>query len=249
MVGFERVTLRYGPGRPALDDVTLRIGRGERVALVGPSGAGKSSLIGLANTALTPTGGSVHLFGEDPSGLRHADRRALRRRIGTVHQQLHLAGQLRVIHNVNAGRLGEWSTWRALRSFVRPLEVDAARAALEQLGIGDKLWQRTDRLSGGERQRVAIARLLVQGAELICADEPISSLDPARGREVLGALCSVADDQQRTLVVSLHAFDLAVEHLDRVIGLRHGRIVFDLPADEVTGRHAEALYRIADEAE
>lgn len=247
---LDQVSLRYPAGGrdaavpPALDAVSLRVQSGERVAIVGPSGAGKSTVLGLANTALAPTSGTVRIFGVDPTAADRASLRSLRTRVGTIHQQLHLAGALRVVHNVNAGRLGNWSTWRAWWSLVRPSGVDEVRAALRTLGIEDKLWQRTDRLSGGERQRVAIARVLVQGAGLVLADEPISSLDPARGREVLETLCGVAHSTDRSLLVSLHAFGLAVEYFDRVVGLRSGRVVFDLPAGDVTAEHAVDLYRI-----
>ena len=234
-VSLHHPTTRGGttPSEPALRDVSLHVGAGERVAVVGPSGAGKSTILSLANTSLAPTSGSVRLFGDDPSHLDPGELRAVRRRVGTVHQHLHLAGPLRVVHNVNAGHLGHWSSWRAWRSLARPVDVDRAREALASLGIEDKLWERTDRLSGGERQRVAIARVLVQGADLVLADEPVSALDPARSREVLTALCEIAADG-RSLLVSLHAFDLALEFFDRVIGLRAGQIVFDRPPTEVS---------------
>ena len=242
-IRLDRVTLLHATAtRPALDDVSLTIGVGERVALVGPSGAGKSTLLSLLNTSAAPTQGTVHLFGTDPGGLTGRERRGLRVRIGTVHQDLHLAGPLRVLHNVNAGRLGNWSSWQALISLVKPREVEPARAALDSLGIADKLWRRTDELSGGERQRVGLARLIVQGAELVLADEPTASLDPARAREVLRLLTDMAVGRGCTLLVSLHAFDLAVEHFDRLIGLRAGRLVFDLPSDQITDGHARALY-------
>jgi phosphonate transport system ATP-binding protein len=242
-IQLDRVTLLRERGtRPALDGVSLSIDRGERVGLVGPSGAGKSTLLSLLNTSVAPTGGTVRLLGHNPAELHGRDRRALRAQIGTVHQDLHLAGPLRVIHNVNAGRLGEWSSLRSIASLVRPREIDRATAALESLGIADKLWRRTDELSGGERQRVGLARLIVQGAELVLADEPTASLDPARSREVLRLLTDTSDNHGCTLLVSLHAFDLAVEHFDRLIGLRSGRVLFDLPAAAVTDDHARALY-------
>ena len=231
-------------GSPALDDVSVRVEAGERVAVVGPSGAGKSTVLALANTSLAPTAGSVRLFGTDPATLDDRDRRALRVRVGTIHQQLHLAGPLRVVHNVNAGHLGRWSPWRAWWSLLRPTGVAEARAALESLGVGDKLWQRTDQLSGGERQRVAIARVLVQDAELVLADEPVSSLDPQRSREVLEALCGMALDGGRSLLVSLHAFDLALEYFDRIVGLRDGRVLFDRAPSDVSDDDAAELYRI-----
>lgn len=228
---------------PALDDVSLRVGAGERVAVVGPSGAGKSTVLALANTSLAPTAGSVQLFGTDPSTLVGNDLRLVRARVGTIHQQLHLAGPLRVVHNVSAGHLGRWSTWRAWRSLLKPTAVDQTRAALESLGIGDKVWERTDSLSGGERQRVAIARVLVQNAELILADEPVSSLDPQRSREVLDALFGAVADGNRSLLVSLHDFDLALEYFDRIVGLRDGRVMFDRPPSDISDDDAAELYR------
>lgn len=242
---LDRITLRYGSSGPAaLDDVSLRVEGGERVAVVGPSGAGKSSVLALANTSLAPTSGSVRIFGADPTSLDGTELRALRGRVGTIHQQLHLAGPLRVVHNVNAGHLGRWSPIRAWWSLARPAELEQAKKALHSLGIADKLWERTDNLSGGERQRVAIARVLVQNPDLVVADEPISALDPTRAREVLDALCGVAAVGGRSLLVSLHAFDVAMEYFDRVIGLREGRVVFDRPPADIGPDDAAALYRI-----
>jgi phosphonate transport system ATP-binding protein len=247
---FVDVSLDYvSSGRDttrALDSVSFEIGFGERVALVGPSGAGKSSVIALANASRRPTSGDVTVLDQQPQALSDRRRRELRAQIGTVYQALHLPGPLRVVHNVNAGNLARWSAWSALRSLVKPIDVDVAQDALDRLGIGDKLWSRTDELSGGERQRVALARVLVQDPRLVLADEPIASLDQARGREVLAMLCDAVGDTPdreadirpaalRTLVVSLHSFDLAIEYFDRIIGLRHGRVMFDLPTTEVHG--------------
>jgi phosphonate transport system ATP-binding protein len=229
----------------ALDDVGVRILAGERVALIGPSGAGKSTLLGVANTVLAPSSGTASLFGGDPALLGAAELTALRRRIGMLHQSLHLPGSLRVVHNVNFGHLGRWSTWRAITSLARPREVDIARQTLANLGLDDKLWQRTDRLSGGERQRVGLARLLVQGAELILADEPTTGLDPARADDVLAQLTEVVAERANALVVSLHDTALARRHFPRIIGLRGGRIMFDLPSDEATPEVLDSLYQFA----
>jgi phosphonate transport system ATP-binding protein len=243
VVALDEVTVVRGTTR-SIDAATLRIDAGERVALVGPSGAGKTTLLSVINTSLAASAGSVRLFGSDPAALPRAELRDLRRRIATVYQGLHLPGALKVIHNVNAGRLGTWSTGGALASLVRPSGVDAARDALDSLGIADLLTRRTDSLSGGERQRVALARMIVQDADLVLADEPVASLDPARARDVIQALVAAAatPDSSRALVVSLHAIELAREHFDRVIAVRAGRIHFDLPAVDVTDALAGELY-------
>ena len=228
----------------ALEGIDLEVRSGERVALAGPSGAGKTTVLDLCTGRIVPSTGSVSVLGHDLAVLRPAQLRAVRRRIGSIHQQLDLAGPLRVVHNVNAGHLGRWSTARSLRSLARPLEVSTARETLGRVGIADKLYERTDRLSGGEQQRVALARVLVQRPELVLADEPVASLDPARAEEVMDLLGALAGDGGRTLVVSLHDFELARRRCDRVVGLRGGRVLFDLPAGEVTDEHRTALYRI-----
>ena len=228
----------------ALADVDLEVAAGERVALVGPSGAGKTTLLSLLNGSLVPSAGTVRVQGRDLATLRPAELRRIQRQIGTVHQQFHLVGPLRVIHNVNAGRLGAWSLARAVASLVSPREVEAARAALDRVGIPEKLYARTDSLSGGQQQRVALARVLVQDPVAILGDEPISSLDPARATEVMELLVALAGEDGRALVVSLHAVEHAFRHCDRLVGLREGRVVFDAAPAEVSAAMVEDLYRI-----
>jgi len=228
----------------ALDGFDLDVFAGERVAIVGPSGAGKTTALRLCTGSVGADRGTVSVFGHDLAQAGAGELSRVRRRVATVHQQLQLVGPLRVVHNVNAGRLGSWSRTRALRSLVRPVEADTARAALGRLGIADKLLERTDRLSGGEQQRVALARALVQEPDLILADEPVSSLDPARADEVMDLLVEVVGEQSRTLIVSLHDFSLARRRCDRLVGVRAGRVAFDLPAADVTDSLGAALYRI-----
>jgi phosphonate transport system ATP-binding protein len=243
VVSLRQASVAFGR-TSALAGVDLRVDAGERVALVGPSGAGKSTLLRLCNGTVAASAGEVRVLGQRLAGCTPRQLREVRRRIGTVHQQLHLVGPLRVVHNVNAGRLGTWSLPRALASLVRPLEVAADRQALRSLGIEDKMYERTDRLSGGEQQRVALARVLVQRPDLILADEPVSSLDPARSGEVMDLLTGVVAAGGRALLVSLHDFDLARRICDRVVGVRAGRVVFDAPAGEVSDRMGADLYRI-----
>ena len=240
-VELRDVRVAFG-GQAALDSVTLDVPPGQRVALVGPSGAGKTTLLRLCTGGLTADAGTVRVLGTNLATASDREVQAVRRRIGSVHQQLDLVGPLRVVHNVNAGRLGQWRTCRALRSLVRPVEVGTARQALDRMGIAAKLLERTDRLSGGEQQRVALARVLVADPDLILADEPVSSLDPARADDVMDLLAGVAG--AKTLVVSLHDFDLARRRCDRIVGLRDGRVVFDLDAGAATDDVRTSLYRI-----
>ena len=217
-----------------LRDVDLEVQPGERVAVIGPSGAGKTTLLTLLNGLRTPSAGTVETLGCELARAPERRRREVRTRVGTVHQGLHLVDRLAVVHNVSAGRLGAWPLWRAALSLALPQEAEEARAALEQVGLDDRLWERTGRLSGGERQRVAVARVLAQRPEAVLADEPMASLDRPRGREVL-ALLGTAGGHGTTLVASLHDVDLALECFPRVVALLAGRVVFDGPSAQVPG--------------
>jgi phosphonate transport system ATP-binding protein len=239
---LKNVSQKFGSFE-SLTDINLQIRAGDRVALVGPSGAGKSTLIGLLNGTLLPSKGEVCVLGRNIAHLRPKLRRQLQRQIGTIYQQFHLVDNLRVIHNVNAGHLGKWSFFKAAVSLMWPLEIETAAKALTQVGIAEKLFERTDRLSGGQQQRVAIARVLVQNPAAILADEPISSLDPERSREIMDLLRQLSQGTGKTLVTSLHAIEFARSHYQRIIGLRQGRILFDTPPEKLTSTTIEQLYK------
>ncbi len=240
---LKNVTKKFGRFE-SLVDINLQIWAGDRVALVGSSGAGKSTLISLLNGTLLPTSGEVWVLGRNLAQLRPKLLRQVQRQIGTIYQQFHLVDNLWVIHNVNAGHLGRWSFLKAAVSLMWPLEVETAAKALAQVGIREKLYERTDSLSGGQLQRVAIARVLVQNPTAILADEPISSLDPERSREIMDLLRQLSQDTGKTLVTSLHAIEFARSHYQRIIGLRQGRILFDTPAEALTDAMIQELYKM-----
>lgn len=226
----------------ALEGCDLEIGAGERVAVIGPSGAGKSSLIALLNGTLAATEGVVTALGCDLTRASTRTARRVRRQIGTIHQHFDLVEELRVVHNVNAGRLGHWSFWRAAVSLLRPQGVHDVRGALERVGIPEKIEARTSTLSGGQKQRVAVARVLVQQPRAILADEPIASLDPRLGAEVIDLLTGVSAELGTTLVTSLHDVSMALGRFERIVALRAGRIVFDRPAAAVSPGDVDDLY-------
>ena len=224
----------------ALAPLSLEVGQGERVAVLGPSGSGKTTLLNIIGGVLQPDAGLVTLSGRELAGMRPG--RELSALVGVVHQQFDLVPHLPVLHNVLAGRLGEWSLWRSLLSLVATRDRRLAVAAVERVGIADKLHERTSRLSGGEQQRVALARLLVQRPGIVLADEPVSSLDPARADDVVRLLTSIVDESGTTLIASLHSVDLARRYFTRAIGLRDGRLQFDVAMDEVEDATLRALY-------
>jgi phosphonate transport system ATP-binding protein len=232
----------FSDGTTALDGVSLAVGAGEQLAVIGPSGAGKTTLFRILNLTLRPTTGSIAIGGVDVAGLSDQQLRRKRRRIGSIYQQQNLVGRLRVIHNVLAGHLGEWSTARALLSLVRPQDPGSAATALTQVGIPEKLYARTDELSGGQQQRVAIARVLVQDPEVILADEPVSSVDPSLAVTIVALLSDLARECRKTLLMNLHSVDLALAYFPRIVGIRDGRVHFDLAPDKVTEELLHDLY-------
>ena len=226
----------------ALDDVTLRVSRGERVALLGPSGAGKSTLLRLLNATLRPTRGALCFESRDLSALGPGELRAVRRRIGTIFQHPSLVPSLTALQNALCGRLGSWGLLRSLRALVAPApeDVRAGLAALETVGLSGKAAARADELSGGQQQRVAIARVLVQDPEVVLADEPFASLDPGLTVQLADLMFAVT--QRRTLVAAMHDVDLALQRFQRIVGVRAGRVVFDVPAAEVSPGLLQELY-------
>src|SRR5260370_12671313 len=232
----------FAGGTVAVDGISLTVGAGEQIAVIGPSGAGKTTLFRLLNLTLRARAGSLGIAGVDVGGLWEQALRRQRQRSGTISQEQSLVGRLRVVHNVLAGNLGRWSTARALASLWRPRDSAAAWRALVQVGIPEKLYARTDELSGGQQQRVALARVLVQDPSIILADEPVSSVDPSLAMIIVTLLRDVAHESRKTLLMNLHSVDLALGYFPRIVGVRDGRIHFDLARDQVTEELLRALY-------
>ncbi|QJP14363.1 phosphonate ABC transporter ATP-binding protein [Starkeya sp. ORNL1] len=242
---LDRVSKTYGAMR-AVDNVSLSIGEGERVALIGASGSGKSTLIRIASgLALADKGsGKVTSFGvgvQDSGRLSREVRRA-RRHIGLVFQQFALVGRLSVMTNVLVGALGRVNAFRGTFGFWNDDERRTALAALAEVGIQAHAGKKARELSGGQQQRVAIARALVQGAKLVLADEPIASLDPKSAKRVMDTLVTMSRDHGIALVVSLHQVDYATAYFDRVVAMNAGRVVFDGPASRIDAAFLTELY-------
>jgi phosphonate transport system ATP-binding protein len=236
---------RFG-ARLALDAVSFEIRSGERVALLGASGSGKSTLLrslcGLET--LDKSSGDLHVLGQSlqAGGALAADIRNQRRRIGIIFQQFNLVGRLPVLTNVLTGLAADLPLWRACLGRFSIDEQTRALEALNSIGLGEQAFQRASTLSGGQQQRAAIARTLVQGAQLLLADEPVASLDPESTRRVMELLLKLNQERGMTLIMSLHHVELARRYCTRVLALREGRLIFDGPTQALTPAFLRELY-------
>jgi len=241
-VSLENVSVRFG-GVAALGDVTLGIKSGEQLAVIGASGAGKSTLFRALTRSVPLGSGRVAIGGHDLYALPRRRLNELRRRIGTIYQAYNLVPQLPAGVNASLGEVGGMGGLGTLRTFLSGPGAGLAkrvRAALEEVGLGDKAGVRTADLSGGQQQRVAVARLLVQRPDLILADEPFAAVDPVTTERVLETLQHL-NREGATLLVNLHDVEIA-RRFPRVVALRGGHVAFDGPPDQLTEDALAKIY-------
>jgi phosphonate transport system ATP-binding protein len=241
VVRLNGVTKRFGT-TTALEGVSLTVDRGEIVVLLGLSGSGKSTLLRHLDGLEVPTSGSVEVLGEDVPRLSGRRLRSLRSRVGFIFQQFELVPSLTVLENVLTGALASVRGPRlGLWSYSKPRRL-AALGHLDRVGLLDRAYQRADTLSGGQQQRVAIARALMQNPKVLLADEPVASLDPESSDQVMALIREIAADEGLTVVCSLHQVDLAISWADRIVGLRHGQVVLDLPTRGLSKAQVMEIY-------
>lgn len=243
MLKFEGVSRVYEDGTRAVDNISLHIRHGEFCVLLGPSGAGKSTLMNMLNGVVEPSSGRVWL-GTLP--LNRKNLSAIQRRIGMIHQQLHLVPRLSVLHNVLAGILPDIGLWRSLIKSFTNKDQRRACQLLDEVGLEEKhLLRRASDLSGGQQQRVAIARAFISNPEVVLADEPVASLDPAMSRSVLNSLKTAARHHGATVICTLHQLEYALEFADRIIALRKGQVFYDGRPQDLDEKTQDELYQLA----
>lgn len=242
MLRLEKLVKTYKTGDQALKAVDLEIPEGQVLALIGPSGAGKSTLIRCINRLVEPTSGKVYLGDIELTGLAPGALRRERRRMGMIFQEYALVERLTVMENVLSGRLGYVGFWRSfLRRFPQS-DVDAAFHLLDRVGLAHMADKRADELSGGQRQRVGICRALIQNPSLLLVDEPTASLDPKTSRQIMRLICELCKERGLAAIINIHDVALAQMFVQRVIGLRVGKIEFDGPPEGLVPDVLTAIY-------
>jgi phosphonate transport system ATP-binding protein len=216
------------------------------MGLIGPSGAGKSTLIRCVNRLVEPSAGRVMLGDTDVVAADRAGLSRVRRRMGMIFQEYALVDRLTVMENVLSGRLGYVGFWRSFFRRFPQADIDRAFAVLDRVGLMDHVDKRADALSGGQRQRVGIARAVVQEPELLLVDEPTASLDPKTSRQIMRLIVEVCAERGLAAIVNIHDVALAQQFVQRIVGLRKGRIVFDGPPDALTADVLTDIYGAED---
>ncbi len=242
MLQLVALTKRYGRDALALDGVSFDVPAGQIVALIGPSGAGKSTLIRCINRLVEPTSGQVLLDGLDVTALGRRPLRLARRRIGMIFQEFALVERLTVMENVLSGRLGTVGFWAGFLRRFPAADIERAFELLDRVGLAGFVDQRADALSGGQRQRVGIARALMQAPDLLLVDEPTASLDPKTSRQIMRLLSELCAERGLAAVINIHDVQLAQRFVERVIGLKAGRVVHDGAPDGLTPAVLTAIY-------
>lgn len=241
-IEFENTSVVYPNGTVGMRDLNLVIEPGEFVVIVGSSGAGKSTLLRAVNGLNKVTSGRVRVDGVEVPQKEGRELRQLRKQIGMIFQDFRLVKRLSVMSNVLIGRLAHVAGWRTLLNLWPEEDREIALRALERVGITEKAWTKASQLSGGQQQRVGIARALAQEPAIILADEPVASLDPVTTHQIMRDLVRINQELGITTLVNLHFLDLAREYGKRIIGLRHGELVYDGSAATVTDKDFREIY-------
>lgn len=243
VIRVARLNKVYSTGTQALKDINFTATAGETVVLLGANGSGKSTLQKCLNRLVEPTSGSVEVLGTDVTTANKRQLTALRRQVGMVHQRINLVRELSVLTNVVHGALGRAPSPRNwIGATAKPEQRDEAMEALHRVGLAHTAGKRAEQLSGGQQQRVAIARMLMQRPKIVLADEPVAALDPHAGRAVMDMLWEITEEQNLTLICTLHQLELARTYGSRIVALRDGNLEIDTHISQLGNYQLERLY-------
>ena len=226
----------------ALSDVSFSVGQGEFVSVIGPSGAGKTTLFRILNGSVRCDSGAVLVDGVHLEAASGRARRSVQKSIGTIYQDFALVENATCRQNVLNACLPDMAFLPAVLGLFGKERVAEADALLDQVGLADKVAEPVKNLSGGQKQRVAIARALMRHPAILLADEPVASLDPVTGRQILELLRDIRRDRNLTILMNSHNLELSRKFSRRLIGLNQGLVVFDGPADTPAEDILSAVY-------
>jgi phosphonate transport system ATP-binding protein len=242
MLRVAKLTMRYPNGKVALAGFDLTVKAGELVVVLGGNGSGKTTLLRCITRMIEPSEGEIWLDDANLATLSGERLRQARLPLAMVWQQANLIRRRSVLANVASGALGRHGGWWSALGGLPAEELRAAHIHLDEVGLAPLARQRAGTLSGGQAQRVAIARALAQRPRVLLADEPVASLDPEAADEIMRLLRRLARDENLAVLCVLHQVELAYEYADRVVGIRDGRTVFDLPCSELPRDAVRQLY-------
>ena len=242
MLEVRGLSLRYPNGKEALSAFNVAVKPGELVIVLGGNGSGKTTLLRCIARLLDPSSGEIRVNGTDLGRLSGKELRRARLQLAVISQHAALVRRRTVLANVATGALGRChDLWTALGGLPAS-ELAAAEGYLAEVGLPELAPQRAGTLSGGQAQRVAIARALAQQPRVLLADEPVASLDPEAAEEIMRLLRRLAAEENLAVLCVLHQVELAYRYADRVVGIRDGRVAFDLPRAEVSREAVRQLY-------
>ncbi len=233
MLEIKNLTKVYDDGTVALKNVSFKVPEGDFLVVIGLSGSGKSTLLRCINRLIDPTDGQILWKGMDIAKVKGEELRKIRRQIGMIFQHFNLVKRSSVMKNVMSGRLGYSPTVPSMLNKFSVEDRNKANSVLARLGITDQAHKRADELSGGQQQRVGIARALMQDPDIILADEPVASLDPVLAHSILKNLQKLNQEDNLSIICSLHYLDLVQMYAENVIGLREGEIVYSGTREEI----------------
>ena len=242
MLKIDQLSKTYENGTAALRDVSFSVKAGEFVGILGKSGSGKSTLMRCINRLVEPSSGKIFLDEEEVTAASPKRLRELRKKTGMIFQQYNLISRYSVQLNTLMGRLASTSSITSMMNYFSDEDVVHSRQVLDRLSLSDKYFHRSEELSGGQQQRVGLARALMQEPELILADEPVSSLDPASSRQIMELLAEFNEKDGVTILCNLHLPALAQEFGSRILVLSEGQIVYDGPVGNLSEVELNSLY-------
>ena len=226
----------------ALADVTFSVSQGEFVSVIGPSGAGKTTLFRILNGMLPCTSGQILLDGIPFQSLHGRQKCLLQKSIATIYQDFCLVENSTCLENVLTASLPDLGFFSGVLGLYGKNRKEEARQFLDRVGLLDKAEEPVKNLSGGQKQRAAIARALMRHPGILLADEPIASLDPVTGRQILELLRSIHETEGVTILMNSHNLEFSREFSQRLIGLKNGKVVFDGKATELTEEITKKIY-------